>query len=282
MSKRIAIQLFGHLRSFRITYKSLIKNIVESNKKDGYEVDIFIHTWAETDHSDVVWHNPSGKKRGAAVTENIKNEIYKFYKPKKILVEKQLEAKSDVKDGKRVLNLAYTVYKSSELRHEYQKETSVLYDYVIVTRPDILFYKPFRLNSFLSVYEKYNMEIPQNALFVPYYFGNEINNTNESIIYDKRFILNFDLLFWGDETVIDKATNIYSSLNLENIYSQLWYRYWVDEHLNPIRIKYDERMCFSIIRTRDYWGVGTIIIRFIRRIIKLVLPYGIVNMIKKI
>jgi hypothetical protein len=143
-----------------MTYKSLIKNIIEANKQDGYDIDIFIHTWTETDHSDIVWHNPDGKKRGTSVTENIKKEIYTFYKPKKLLIEKQLEVKSNVKDGKRVLNLAYTVYKSSELRRAYKDETGIVYDYVIVTRPDILFYKPLRLNSFLSVYEKYNMIPP--------------------------------------------------------------------------------------------------------------------------
>jgi hypothetical protein len=105
---------------------------------------------------------------------------------------------------------------------------------------------------------------------------------NENVVYDKRFILDFDLLFWGTETVIDKATNIYSSLNLENIYSQLWYRYWVGEHLEPMRIKYDARLCFSIMRTSEARGnIICSITHFLRHIIKLVLPYGIVNVIKK-
>jgi hypothetical protein len=82
MSKKIAIQLFGHLRTFRLTYKNFIRNIIEVNKKDGYMVDVFIHTWTETDHSDKTWNNPHGLKRGSEVTEDIINEIYKYYNPK--------------------------------------------------------------------------------------------------------------------------------------------------------------------------------------------------------
>jgi hypothetical protein len=307
MSKRIAIQLFGHLRSFRMTYKSLIKNIVETNKQDGYDIDIFIHTWTETDHSDITWHNPNGKKRGVAMTENIKNEIYTFYKPKKILIEKQLETDDFIVHGKVrkeflykiILNLAYTVYKSSELRRAYKDETGIVYDYVIVTRPDILFYKPFRLNSFLSVYEKYNMEVPKNALFVPYCFHNKEYNDNKDVVYDRQFIIDTDLLFFAQEFVIDKATNIYSKLNgknssiLKDFYCNgfLWYHNWLDEQIEPIRLEYNERICFDIKRTNETildtitagGGGGIhIIIRFIRKVIKLLLPYGILELYKLI
>jgi hypothetical protein len=149
MSKRIAIQLFGHLRSFRVTYKSFIKNIVNVNRKDGYEVDIFIHTWTETDHSTIAWHNPDGHKRGSSLTSEVIDKVKEYYAPKMFLIEEQLDAIDYPLTSKlygrinssykTLLNFTYTIYKSSELRQEYEKENGLMYDYVIVTRPDILF-----------------------------------------------------------------------------------------------------------------------------------------------
>ena len=43
--KRLAIQFFGHTRTYKKTYESFLKNIVEPNLKDGWQIDIFIHTW---------------------------------------------------------------------------------------------------------------------------------------------------------------------------------------------------------------------------------------------
>ncbi|EAH8792481.1 hypothetical protein EWP86_09760 [Campylobacter jejuni] len=41
MKKRLAIQLYGHVRTFEYTSKNFFKNIVNPNLKDGYKVDIF-------------------------------------------------------------------------------------------------------------------------------------------------------------------------------------------------------------------------------------------------
>ena len=57
----IAIQLFGHLRTFEQASSSFLQNVVEVNKADGHDVDIFIHTWDELDHSTVNYRNPNGE-----------------------------------------------------------------------------------------------------------------------------------------------------------------------------------------------------------------------------
>jgi hypothetical protein len=292
MQKRLAIQLFGHLRSFRKTYKSLLKNIVEVNKQDGYEIDIFIHTWTETDHSDVTWNNPDGEKRGVGITESIKSEIYTYYNPKKLLIEKQLVTDDFMVYGKVrkelkykiLLNLAYTAFKSSEIRNGYEKETGIRYDYVIVTRPDIIFHKPMSIDKFLSIYEKYTMEMPKNALFVPYLFHNEEYISNDNVVQDKRFLIEADLFFWGPSNIVDKAVNVYTKINnknspyLKDFYcnSFLWYRNWIDEQIDPVKIVYNEKNHFDILRTQKMTHIRVKgILRFIKHVIRLILPYGL-------
>lgn len=70
--KRIAIELCGLSRTYRDTAFSLLENLIIPNEMEGYAVDVFIHTWTESDSSDVVWHNPKGKAR----TKQISNRDF--------------------------------------------------------------------------------------------------------------------------------------------------------------------------------------------------------------
>lgn len=45
MNKRLAIHLYGHPRTYQRTRESFFRNIIESNKADGWEIDIFFHFW---------------------------------------------------------------------------------------------------------------------------------------------------------------------------------------------------------------------------------------------
>jgi hypothetical protein len=296
MPTRIAVQLFGHLRSFRKTYKSFLKHVVEANKVDGYEVDIFIHTWTETDHSDIVWHNPTGKARGTTVKDTLINKIKWYYNSKKILMETQIDVIdykipgrwNDVSNSyKRILNVAYTVYKASELRREYAKEYNIKYDYIIVTRPDILFYKPFLINNVLSVYKKHNIDIPSNALF----FADRTLNLLS--VDDIHFRIASDILYFGSEKVIDKATNLFKTIQIDNEniesmfkneqyhynFEYIWFNHWLTEGLTPHRIRYQFGKDFVILRTfenkfkNNYKKYFFYLLKFI---IKMILPYGIV------
>ncbi|MDR0505541.1 MAG: hypothetical protein LBH32_01815 [Dysgonamonadaceae bacterium] len=291
MSKRIAIQLFGHLRTFRKTYKSLVKNVIEANKKAGYEVDIFIHSWTETDHSDIIWHNLTQRKRGTIVTEEIIQEVKKYYNPQRMLIEPQrktpdyqINVRGRTVLFKVVTNVAYTVYKSSEIRRIYADENELAYDYVIVTRPDILFKTPFLLDKFLSEYKKFNMEVPINGLFFAdatffYLFIDDSHVKRAS-----------DVLYFGNESTINKAANLYNVLinlfteeDIKNYFQNyitveyVWFSHWLSENLDPIKINYPMNICFSIVRTLDFMIQNkNIIIHFIRKILKNIMPYGLI------
>ena len=87
IQKRLAIQFFGHTRTYKKTYESFFKNIVEPNLKDGWEVDIFIHTWDMSSSSDRSWHNGQDLFDIHLLSQDDIENIRKIYNPKKFLVE---------------------------------------------------------------------------------------------------------------------------------------------------------------------------------------------------
>ncbi|EAH8660000.1 hypothetical protein EWH67_09410, partial [Campylobacter coli] len=56
MKKKLAIQLFGHMRTYEQTYEKFKENIINVNLQDGWEIDLFIHTWNKFNSSSKSWH----------------------------------------------------------------------------------------------------------------------------------------------------------------------------------------------------------------------------------
>ncbi|GKY27836.1 hypothetical protein [Campylobacter jejuni] len=146
--KRIAVQLYGHMRTYRYTYKNFFKYIIHSNQNDGYEIDIFIHTWEEFNRDKKeCWYS----HQDAFPTLNNKRlkskdiaDIIEIYKPKKILI-------NTLQQG--VLGQSLSLDKVAGLRIKYEKENRIKYDYIFTTRPDILFLKNIRIKYYLDLYQ---------------------------------------------------------------------------------------------------------------------------------
>ena len=62
--KHLAVQLFGHLRTFEKTFNSFYNNVVKPNEDAGYSIDIFIHTWDEFECTTQQWHNCNLLQKG--------------------------------------------------------------------------------------------------------------------------------------------------------------------------------------------------------------------------
>ncbi|RTJ81093.1 hypothetical protein C3H50_09360, partial [Campylobacter jejuni] len=152
--KKLAIQLFGHIRTFEHTFLYFQNNIVGANI-DDYEIDIFIHTWDEfsamgkpnTERYEL--NKPlCGKKLTAYDIDKIK----KLYLPKKILVEK--------------LTTPYggdaSIEKVNYLREQYEREFNIKYHQILYIRPDVLPLHPLNINVFLEVHRKNNKNILNN------------------------------------------------------------------------------------------------------------------------
>lgn len=262
MTKRIAIQLFGHLRTFEYTFEMFKKNVLEANSRDGYEVDIFIHTWDELDHSTVSYRNPDGEPlTDKTLLPSDIDMAKKLYQPKGFSIQPQRQHEEiliDEKIGhfkrsiKGCVNMAYTLYSSSELRREYEQKNNVKYDWVIVTRPDVLFKYEFRIEDFLKSHRDFKFEIPQDGLF---YAFNPFGRENK--IEEPQFLTGADLIYFATPDNVDKATSLYSkfeeNIDVNNFYCMevWWGGYWRSQGLKPYPILYRHGPEFEIIKTNQ-------------------------------
>lgn len=133
---KIAIQLFGHLRSFRDTFSYIQENIL-----DIYDCDVFMHTWSEEEHSDPTWHQMEHKKPNPTQRKT----IYQHYPLKGLDIEDNANIKgegffntSNNISLRALKAMLHSQFRVNQIRNNYQKETGVEYDYVITLRPDVM------------------------------------------------------------------------------------------------------------------------------------------------
>ncbi|MHA3893500.1 hypothetical protein [Acinetobacter sp. GXMZU3951] len=143
---KIAVQIFGHMRTFKKCAPILKQKILEK-----YDCDVFIHTWNKPYHDDI------------EVKEDFCSDIIQLYNPKKIEIEEQefyndiegcyiVDTDSKFKGVNALLSglkyMNYSMISVNLLRMAYQKEYCTEYDYVLCIRPDIYLNDDFDINLF--------------------------------------------------------------------------------------------------------------------------------------
>lgn len=299
---RIAICLFGHLRTFHKTFESFSKHLIAPNQLDGYEIDIFIHTWDEVDHSTINYYNKTSVSLNDSYSINdAVKDIKDLYQPCEFLIEAQKEVEEHIifekignfkRSVKGCLNNSYTIYKSNQIREKFSENNNLKYEWVIMTRPDINFCKDFRINAMFETFKKYNFNIPKKGLFyasIPFGRQNEIE--------DDRFICGCDLIFFARPEIITIAASLYedfeNNIDYNNFYSMevWWFKFWKMQVLDIRRINYNYPQDFNILRNfsgsdeaettekkvKDkIWGI-----KQIKDLVK-ILPYFIAKRILKV
>jgi len=147
---KVAVQIFGHMRTFQ-KCAPILRNKILSK----YDCDVFIHTWSTPYHDSNEYN------------DNFECEIRKLYNPKKINIEKQdfynlkggyIVAFDSCFSGYNVpINglkyMNYSMFQANYLRNEYQEKNNVNYDYIICIRPDIFLNENFDINCFVKDFE---------------------------------------------------------------------------------------------------------------------------------
>ncbi|RTH82758.1 hypothetical protein C3I39_08870, partial [Campylobacter jejuni] len=191
---KIAVHLYGHLRTFERTFKSFFDNIINVNKKDGWEIDIFIHTWDVFNITDPnVWHakqnlfpNMSGKK----LSDLDRLKMLDIYNPVRYKIDQ---------DPGKPMGRYESVRRAMKLRFEYEEENNIQYDYYLTTRPDLYFLKPLRIQDYIKLYELQpnlkNIGMPEKINFCSCWYFRIPGNLP---ILDPRFPNESDLLWFGN------------------------------------------------------------------------------------
>lgn len=255
---KIAVEFYGHLRTFRETADNIIENFI---KPLGNDVDIFIHCWDKTDHSDLTWHNTTCEKRGLDVTQDDKNFIEEKYHPKKFLCEPQIIVTPEedkeytlIGNGRKttyriIKNTYYTRYMANKLRQDYEKETGVKYDYVIQSRLDLIFSKPA---DFLNNHELTFIKNKEDKIFYAW-CGSDKQMYNCIPIGPGGT----DIIYFAAPQAMDKFVNLYEKLPTMDLNKELFS--WevlllnngINEGLQPITFNFITHRDFTILRTQE-------------------------------
>ena len=237
---KIAILLFGHLRTYKECYLNLHRYLL-----DKYDCDVFMHTWDEIDNTKTKnWENKkaANKQLDTCDIDNIK----KIYNLKDLIVEKQAFNKEIIIKSITMnrttslvgMNFMFTsMNKANELRKKYQKEHNILYDLILCIRPDILLYNFLDIEKILYEARIIGLNL-NNTRFCSYVSSNSLSGAN--ILLSK---VN-DVLFFGIPETIDKyilinqnITEQYANEHFLTVTSISTSRE-INENIFPVQIAY--------------------------------------------
>ncbi|MCH2176093.1 MAG: hypothetical protein MK193_10240 [Lentisphaeria bacterium] len=197
---KVAVQLFGHLRTYRRCYKSLQKKLL-----NRYDCDVFIHSWDRLEHNSQIWHQVDEDAKNHVVTQKDIEEIKKLYRAKKILVETQDFINFDgvifniSLTGQKYMT--YSMHMSNELRRQYENDNQTEYDFVIMIRPDIALNSTFSIKTYLD-YMQFNKK--SSIDFVHHATKYEVE---QRCFY---FPFQSDVFFLSSPSIMTEISNIYN------------------------------------------------------------------------
>lgn len=199
---KIAVQIFGHLRTYEQCYEGLKKHIL-----DRYNCDVFMHTWETIDHNTETWHN-NYMKNADESTSKLKEKLCEIYNLKDIIIEKQesrdlghyIGGPDDKRSIWGVHCMVHSMSEANRLREEYSAKNNVGYDYVLVLRPDLLLWENFDINKFF-------IKLTPSELKRAFYTSFYPNGTRWN---DLRGFGATDILFFAQPHII---SNIYLNKN---------------------------------------------------------------------
>ena len=190
---KIAVQLFGHMRTFKKCYRALQKHLLSK-----YDCDVFIHTWDVYNHNTKTWHT-NFKNVNKKVDQNKIMKIYGIG-PEQIKIEHQRTYSKDkfISRGREwalqgLMSMYRSVKAGNALREKYQKKHKVKYDLVVCIRPDILLFEDLNLDKYID--DKLNTD-GKNV----YFTGHSVDRD----MYGMNYFETVDLLFFGKPDAMTK------------------------------------------------------------------------------
>lgn len=149
---KIAVQIFGHLRSYEKVFPYLDAHILQSNN-----CDVFIHTWTEEEHGDICWHKNAVSNQNVKVKLTDLMKIKELYSPKMIEIEENSTIEypgffnnSMTMPLRGIKAMSHSQIRVNKLRREYSERNGIEYDFVLMIRPDVMPLAKFDLSKYLA------------------------------------------------------------------------------------------------------------------------------------
>ncbi len=226
---KTAIILYGFLRTFKITAKSLLEKVAKPNN-----ADIFIFSYENEGISIIKGVDDINKQKvqlgakqdleGDIITESILKNVYGDSLKKCSLQNYSEYTAKFIKDSKniysptfpieRFFSLYFNITGVAKLLVDYENETGIKYDNIILTRPDLNFYSEIKLD-----------DIDLDYLNIADYGGN-IQAKDENELYYSCYYKNvermeyipYHSIAFSDQLIISKAENL---RKLNSLYDNL-------------------------------------------------------------
>lgn len=207
---KIAVLLFGHVRSYQYCSRYLKKFVL-----NRYHADVFMHTWDLSDSQTLTWDNRERKISKITPEELLK--IKKIYLPKGFCIENQhIEEDKILKskiDGKKaslqgMRHAFLSLERANDLRKRYEKEKGIKYDLILVTRPDIAIYKEIPIEKSIQEARMLNLNLETCRFFAGL---SNVSKANCALMVHRGC----DMLFWGKEKAIENFISANTSLTYE-------------------------------------------------------------------
>lgn len=214
---KIAVQFYGHLRTFEKCAQSIRTQLL-----DIHNCDVFIHTWSETEHRTQTWHNQ--KSKISPVNDTTISKIQKLYLPKKICIEQQKVPLNDVlipclhNPKKFQISLSglnfmlYSQQKVNDLRKKYQQKNKVKYDLVIMLRPDIMLNTPLPLEA---IQKQHILNQNKN---IRYAIARFLENKDFPIVCNNAS----DILYFSTPDIMDNIVDCLEKINFKKNKNAFW------------------------------------------------------------
>lgn len=228
-NKKTAILLYGFLRTYKVTAKSLINNVAIPNN-----ADIFLFTYDNEGISKInanedinltkIKYGALQDTMGEKVTEDILKKVYGDRLKSFSLQKQEIFYEKFKKDSfgvfspffpiERFFSLYFNISGVVKLLLEYEKNNKITYDNIILARPDLNFYTQIKL-------EDYNL----NQINIASYGGN-INPTGKNDTYyccyyknvERAEYIPFHEVVFSDQLIISNRENM---VKLETLYDKL-------------------------------------------------------------
>ncbi|EAH6129383.1 capsular biosynthesis protein, partial [Campylobacter jejuni] len=259
---RVAVLFYGHARTFKQTYDSFKKNILDVNKE--IDIDIFIHTWDELEHLDLRHQYKKDLRiAGKPLTQEDINFLKNKYKPLKIKIDKQLTfSESQINYIKKKgfneksyianYNISYSISESNRLKNMSQNK----YDLIIMTRLDIMFLKPLKLFEALENSCKNKIDFLNFSAtdFNQCCFYTYMQSDNMELFRNQnRYITGIDLFLIAGNKAIEYISNWHNKvLNYHpmGVGPERWITKQIkDYNLNLQLMYYSKPDCYIIFRS---------------------------------
>lgn len=215
---KIAICFSGQLRNIQSTFLNWYKpNVLDVNQ--DHEIDIFVHSWFDKNTIGSVHYAanrvPNSVVASDPVPEDIIQQMYGAYNPIATILQKPKTFDEKNYNERKLpdavpahgLSRLYSIFRSVQLKAQYEAENNFKYDVVACARFDFMFKEPFKFDL-VNEPGIYHPGYSPHGFNVCYAMGDTDSINQYALLYQNVEIVYNTGIAWCDEILANTYLNM--------------------------------------------------------------------------